>query len=200
MHGMASHLKQGQSNDDALVFSLPEYARSGANPKVWHRVFSDQFEGTPFLVIGASLSEEIDLAEVLQRGSAAYRSTGYPSIVEHPSISALRRDQVEAAGLTVVEEKGEDLLRATIECFRSARSKYDEVYGGGTPVSRKFLQQFIDLRKFEPNSQSTQEFYSGYQPTWRTILDHDDVTLDKTKEPSRFNLSRNLQEKKLIKR
>ena len=184
LHGLASHLNEEGSNDGVLVFSIAEYASAVANPRTWHRVFMDEFAGRPFLVIGARLLEEFDLAEVLERGSAAEHSTGYPSVVVLPSISLFQREQLENAGLTVVEDRGEDFLRSLVHHYRKARSEFDEVYGKGTPGIRRFQQQFIDLRKFAPHDLNTQDFYSGYEPTWNTVQQDDDAMLDKTKEAS----------------
>ena len=145
----------------------------------------DAFAGHPFLVIGAQLVEEFDLAEVLENGSAASRLTGYPSVVVVPSITPIRRDQLETAGLTVVERSGEAFVRELRDYYRRERDKFDEVYGKSTPGLRRFQQQFIDLRRFAPHELNAPDFYSGYQPTWNTVLQGDDALLDKTKDAAR---------------
>ena len=189
LHGLANRLDTGKSNDDVLVFSILEYVRVVSNPHTWHKVFLDQFVDHPFLVIGAQLTEEIDLAEVLEGGSIASRSTGFPSVVVVPSITPLRRGQLEEAGLVVEESTGEAFIQKLLTHYRSVRSELDEVYGQNTPGMRKFQQQFIDLRRYEPHRLSSQDFYSGYEPTWNTVLDDDDAPLDKTTEASNFAIA-----------
>ena len=186
LHGLADQLTEGERNDDVLVFSISEYARTVANPRTWHKVFFDEFAGRPFLIIGALLTEEFDLAEVLESGSVAGSATGYPSIVVVPSITPFRREQLETAGVTVVEDSGEDFIRELLKYYRSVHDEIDEVYGQSTPGIRKFLQQFDDLRTFEPHDLDSRDYYSGYQPTWNTVLNDDDAGLDKTEEASEY--------------
>ena len=186
LHGLASRLEIGKSNEEVLVFSILEYVRAVSSPHTWHKVFLDQFAERPFLIIGAQLTEEIDLAEVLEGGSVAGHSTGFPSVVVVPSITPLRRRQLEAAGLVVEEDDGETFTKKLLDHYRSVRSELDEVYGANTPGIRKFLQQFIDLRKYQPNSPSAEDFYSGYEPTWNTMLNDDDAPLNKTMQALGF--------------
>ena len=184
LHGLAARLDENQLNDDVLVFSISEYTRAVTYPRTWHKVFFDEFAGHPFIIVGASLVEEIDLAEVLESGSAALHSTGYPSVVITPNITSFRREQLEAAGLAIAEDNGESFLSKVLDEYREARSDLEEVYGKGTPGIRRFQQQFIDLRTATPRDQSNRDFFSGYHPTWKTILDDNDATLDKTKQIS----------------
>ena len=47
----------------------------------------DEFAERPFIIIGARLSEEFDLAELLNSGTAAERQTGFPSVVVTPTLT-----------------------------------------------------------------------------------------------------------------
>ena len=49
LHGLASRLEIGKSNEDVLVFSILEYVRAVSSPHTWHKVFLDQFADHPFL-------------------------------------------------------------------------------------------------------------------------------------------------------
>ena len=180
LHGLANRLIEGQVNDDVLVFSIREYARVVSNSRTWHKVFFDEFAGRPFLIIGAQLTEEFDLAEVLQGGSVAKDSTGYPSVVVVPRISPIRREQLESAGLLIIEMEGEHFIRDLLNHYREERSKLSEIYGASTPGLRRFMQQFIDMRTYSPHERNTQDFFGGYQPTWNTIQANDDAILSKT--------------------
>lgn len=184
LHGLAERLGEQGEQTDAVVFSLSDYAREVAHPGTWHRVFRDDFSSKPFLIIGARLTEEIDLIEALERGSAARASTGYPSVVVVPGIAPIRRDQLEAAGFVIVENEGEGFVGQLLKRYREVVSGLAEVYGPSAPGLRKFQQQFIDLRSYEPHDRGAGDFYSGYQPTWNTILSDSDATLDKTEEVS----------------
>ena len=180
LHGLASNLKVSGDNEDVLVFSASEYARAIASPRTWHKVFSDEFAGRPFIVIGARLVEEVDLAEVLDNGSAAARSTGFPSVLVVPNIPPIRKERLQNAGLTVIEQDGEHFMQLLWERYQLIRSQFDAIYHTSTPGTRRFQTQFIDLRRFTPHGLNDSDFYSGYQPTWNTILNDDDAILDKT--------------------
>ena len=184
LHGLAGRLPADDTKNDALVFSLSDYAREVANPRTWHKVFFDEFAGDSFLVIGAQLTQEIDLIDALNPGNAARMTTGFPSVVVVPEITQIRRTQLEASGFTIVESDGERFINRLIEHFRAIISEHDSVYGPSTPGLRRFLQQFIDLRTYEPTDTNAGDFYSGYQPTWNTVLAGDDAILDKTSQIS----------------
>ena len=115
LHGIAGRMGEADLDDDTLVFSLTEYARTVANPESWHRVFFDEFAERPFVVLGAKLTEEFDLVEALSLGTAAEVQTGYPSVVVLPSTTSLQREELEAAGVHVVESEGERFIRALVE-------------------------------------------------------------------------------------
>ena len=184
LHGCAERLLEAPTDENVLVFSLSDYAREVANPRTWHRVFFDEFAAKPFLVIGAQLVEEIDLIEALIPGNAAGATTGFPSVVVVPSITPIRRDQLESSGFTIVESDGQSFVRELLERYRAIISENDKIFGPSTPGLRKFSQQFIDLRTFQPIDLNAGDFYSGYQPTWQTILSDDDAILDATSKAS----------------
>ena len=185
LHGMAQHIDDGKADHGAMVFSLAEYAHELANPRTWHKVFHDEFASEPFLVIGAQLTEEVDLAAILDRGSSARASTGFPSVVVLPSVSPVRRAQLENAGFVIVESDGESFSRQLLAQYRRAISGPGAATGGNSPGIMKFRQQFIDLRNYAPHGLNAEDFYSGYQPTWKSIRSEDDAMLEKTKQASK---------------
>ncbi len=184
LHGIAERLSEEEENEGVLVFSLSEYAREVANPRAWHKVFHDELASKPFVVIGAQLTEEIDLIQALERGSTARASTGYPSILVVPRISEIRRTQIEAYGFVVIESDGESFVRELLDIYWETISDLTGLSGPTTPGLMKFQQQFIDLRTFTPKNINADDFYSGYHPTWNTILADDDAILDKTEQLS----------------
>ena len=189
LHGMAQRLDEGQDNAGELVFSLLDYAREIAQPRTWHKAFFDDLAGTPFLTIGTVLMDEIDLVSALYQGSASRASTGYPSVLVVPNISQVRRDQLEADGFTIVESDGETFIRALLDHYRQIANDYVLAYGANTPKHQRFLQQFIDLRSFNPHGVGQFDFYSGYQPSWSTILEDDDAHIDKTEHAFQTSLT-----------
>ena len=184
LHGLAERITNEGQNEGVLVFSLSEYAHEVANPRTWHKVFHDEFASKPFVVIGAQLTEEIDLIEALERGSTARVSTGFPSVVVVPRISQIWRTQMEAYGFVIVESNAESFVIQLLDRYEKIISEFADVRGGSTPGLMKFQQQYIDLRRFTPHNINAEDFYSGYQPTWNTILSGDDAVLDKTNQIS----------------
>ena len=183
LHGYATHLDDSAEANDALVFSLNDYVREVSNPRTWHKVFWDEFAGNPFIVIGARLTEEIDLVDALSRGNTSAKAAGLPSVIVVPDIAPIRREQLETAGFMVVEMEGEAFVDKLRGHYREVISTLSDVYGpASTPGSRKFLQQFIDLRTYAPVLTDLGNFYSGYQPTWGNIQSDDDAVLDKSVE------------------
>ena len=179
LHGSAAQLLDPERADEPLVFSIQEYARALADARSWHGVLFDEFAERPFIIIGARLSEEFDLAELLNSGTAAERQTGFPSVVVTPTLTALRKQELFALGLTVIESDGETFVRTLLEHYRTAIQSLSGEYGGAiSPELAKFLQQFIDLRSYDPSGvQTTRDFYAGYEPTWGTIAADDDAIL-----------------------
>ncbi len=183
LHGLAARLCGKDADENALVFSLSEYAHEVATPLAWHKVFHDELASKAFLIIGAQLTQEIDLIETLERGSAARESTGLPSVLVVPTISHIRRTQVESYGFVVVESRGEDFMQELLQRYRETVSNLGGVVGPSTQGLLKFQQQFINLTDFDQNTSKyadSQDFYSGYQPTWNTIKANNDVVLEKT--------------------
>ena len=84
----------------------------------------------------------------------------------------------------VVEKDGETFIRELVDTYRTAASELSELYAPTTPGLSKFLQQFIDLRTYQPHGMHSEDFFGGYQPTWDTILSQQDAVIDKTSEAS----------------
>ncbi len=120
--------------------------------------------------------------EALQRGSAARSSTGFPSVLVVPTITSIRRSLLESSGFAIIESEGENFIRELLKHYRKIIAEIGNLYAPTTPGLRRFLQQFIDLRSFNPQDNTAGDFYSGYQPTWNTILSEDDAILEKTSE------------------
>lgn len=181
LHGYAKNLTSDDTEDSALVFSMEDYTAPLADPRAWHRVFADEFAGRPFIVLGASLSEEFDLQPALSKTAAA-TALGYPSIIVLKEVTGLEREELEAMGLTVVEAEASQFmsqLKAEVDSHvKRLGGLYDQIMD---PQAAKFLQQFIDLRRYDPHSdKNSANFYLGFEPQWRNVLDDDDVELQTT--------------------
>ena len=176
LHGFAD----AEPNNSDLVFSIGEYLATLKDPRAWHTVFTDEFAERPFLVLGASLVEEFDLQQALS-SSAAETSRGFPSAIVLNSVTELERQELSELGLLVVEAEARTFMKNLHAELQQHRGKLRGMYGDLTPETSRFLQQFTDLRRYEPHpSASTRNFYAGYEPHWRNILDEDDARLEST--------------------
>lgn len=181
LHGFAKEVSDPDTSDSHLIFSAREYAAVLNDPRAWHAVFTDEFAERPFIILGASLVEEFDLQQALT-DSVAATTRGYPSVIVLNSVSALEREELEALGLLVIESDSrsfiEKLHTMAYEHRLTLQGSYHQTLN---PQFVRFLQQFTDLRQYEPqDSESTRHFYAGYEPHWKNILDSDDATMETT--------------------
>ena len=181
LHGFAKDSSDSDPEDSELVFSIQEYTATLRDTRAWHAVFTDEFSERPFIVLGASLVDEFDLQQALV-SSAATTTRGFPSIIVLKEITALEREEFSSLGLIVVETDAHTFmsdLHTEVQDFRrTLRGLYGQHFD---PQVARFLQQFIDLRQYQPNrDDTTSNFYAGYEPQWRNILDKDDAVLGTT--------------------
>ena len=181
LHGYAKDIHESDTTDSELVFSTQEYAATLRDTRAWHAVFTDEFAERPFIILGASLMEEFDLQEALS-SSAASQIRGFPSVIVLKEVTTFEREEFSELGLIVVESDVRTFMTSLYSEVRKYREKLGGIYGQTyDPSLARFLQQFIDLRQYEPNhNENTRYFYAGYEPHWRNILDEDDAPLEAT--------------------
>ena len=181
LHGFARDSSDPDPSDSDLVFSIQEYAATIKDPRAWHTVFTDEFSERPFIVLGASLVDEFDLQAALV-GSAATTTRGFPSIIVLKEVTALERDEFTSLGLVVIETDAQTFTSELHAEVQNYRETLGGLYGQHfDPQVARFLQQFIDLRQYQPNrDDSSRNFYAGYEPHWRNILDEDDALMETT--------------------
>ena len=185
LHGFADKENDSRSSSAGLVFSTSEYVATLKDPRSWHTVFADQFAERPFIILGASLVEEFDLQQALTE-SAAVTARGFPSVIVLKEVSPLEREELTAIGLTVVEQDAQSFMRDLYQEVQEYLGTLRGIYGHHlSQETSRFLQQFIDLRQYQPyQSEQTRNFYSGYEPHWKNILDDDDALMETTEEAS----------------
>ena len=181
LHGFANDVSDPSESASDVVFSVAEYATILKDSRAWHTVFTDEFAERPFIILGASLVDEFDLQQALA-SSAAVSTRGFPTIIILKRISQLERDELQDLGLIVIEgdaRKFMELLHEKLSNYRSTvQGFYKQILN---PQVARFLQQFTDLRQFDPHSgTATRNFYSGYEPHWKNILDKDDAPMQTT--------------------
>ena len=170
LHGKASRA----SRPNELVFDISAYLHAAQANYRWHSLFGDYYPTKPFLVIGASLDEEIDLQAILEQGRT--RETGTPpSILTNKDIDALQAEEYREFGLLPV--------RATAEMFFAAVDKaiqpfIDELTHSESatlsdisPHALTFLSQWQAVREDKPGPDDRRhDLFAGHQPEWIDVL------------------------------
>ena len=183
LHGFAKDLSDDDPSESDLVFSIQDYAATLKDARAWHAVFTDEFTERPFIVLGASLVDEFDLQQALV-SSAASTTRGFPSLIVLKEVTALEREEFSSLGLIVVEADARSFMSQLHTEVQDCRKTLGGLYGQYfDPQVARFLQQFVDLRRYQPNSDdTTRNFYAGYEPHWRNILDEDDASMETTEK------------------
>jgi hypothetical protein len=79
-----------------------EYLQAATTQHVWHRIFGDHFQEKPFLIVGATLRGEFDLAPIIRRGSESGATLGRRSVIIQDQFASLQREFVQRNGLLPV--------------------------------------------------------------------------------------------------
>jgi hypothetical protein len=178
LHGAANRLNEAA--DDQLIFAILEYLRAAEHRHAWHHVFSDDFQGEPFIVVGASLAEEFDLAEILRRTNNSAEMLGRPSLIVLPDFDALQTEEFIQWGLTPVRASAAEFFSVLAVDVRHYQAEFAALTPGHKNQipneAVRFLTQFQSLRA--PASErrpSRHDLYAGHEPEWSDITDDRDA-------------------------
>lgn len=182
LHGRCLPQHRGGALTPELVFDIGEYHRAATRPLGRH-IFEDEFTEHPFIVIGARLAEEYDLAEILRKGNQSATFRGLPSMVVLRTISALQREEFTRWGLIPIEADAgsffttiaKDITAYVPQTVRTAtgitiRATNEEV---------RFLRQFdwLDLDR-KVRRDPHHDLYAGFDPVWSDILSDRDAQFE----------------------
>lgn len=179
------HLHGFADSTDNFIFSITEYLRAITTKKTWHPVFGDEYQGEPFVIIGAKIRDEIDFSESIRLGSKSRELLGRPSIIVLKEITELQRTEFRKYGLVPVKCDAKTFIERLIPDVISLEAKLAKtVVPGSYPAlpfqARVFLEQFRALRtnKEEQITPFGHDFYAGYEPIWADILNEYDVRFE----------------------
>jgi len=179
------HLHGFADGTDNLIFSIAEYIKAITIRKTWHPVFGDEYQGEPFIIIGARIRDEIDFAESIRLGNKSREQLGRPSIIVLKRITGLERSEFKKYGLVPVESDAKAFIEKLIPEVVDLETKLAKtVVPGSYPTlpfeARIFLEQFRSLRtnKEEQIIPFGHDFYAGYEPSWADILNDYDVRFE----------------------
>lgn len=164
-----------------LIFSITEYVQASSDTHSWHRIFGDLFAAEPFIIVGARLRDEYDLAEVLRRGTKSSELTGHPSLVILREILPIQQEQFKSWGLVAIEAPANTFFERLVTDFLTHEAHVASTIPGPRthtlpPQASIFLDQFYQLRRDkDPIEPKDHDFYAGDEPVWADILNDRDA-------------------------
>tara|TARA_Y100000296_G_scaffold66830_1_gene79135 strand:+ start:2353 stop:4809 length:2457 start_codon:yes stop_codon:yes gene_type:complete len=185
LHGRALDL---DTRKDGLIFSVPEYSQASRTFPQWHASFQTNYIDKPFIVCGASLAEEVDLAEAIRTKNLS-AANGYPSFIVSFDLDEGQKGRMRRFNLIpVVCPLGEffEILVSALNEYRKTAETVSSRLKPGT--YERFLAQF---RRFDTSDTSAQaiegtDFYGGDQPTWHDVLGDRDSKFTSTDSAKKY--------------
>lgn len=166
-----------------LVFALIEYVEAAAAGRAWHTIFGDLWLESPFIVVGAGLRDEVDLARFFEHRNKLRRQLGL-YVVDR--VDPDWREDLELWGLTVVEAPAATFftaLRAEVEPLQKRRL---QLQAGGPKHHASlvhFGQQFRQVQDIhEERRRKNHDILLGDYPLFQDIADDRDVRFEVTTE------------------
>ncbi|RYZ73458.1 MAG: AAA family ATPase [Proteobacteria bacterium] len=177
-------------NNKKKIFSIQEYHDSVRGGGDWHTAFFTEYKEQPFIVCGASLVGEFDLARTLRARNQSRITRDLPSVAIVKGISGANADRLrDRLGLQPVDATGEEFFNALIGDV----AEYLRLNSGVLPSSvnpnsaRIFGQQFQPLTPDRPGRQHPrQDFFSGDEPSWADIVANRDAPLSFSRQAVSF--------------
>ncbi len=164
----------GAAAGGSLIFGSLDYLGSVSQGGAAHRLFWDSWPRLPVIVVGASLTDELDMAAPLAEERIAAEDQP-PSLVILPSFTDFDRFRLEAAELTPVAMTGERFMAAVARDWTSAVRRLDargaSETGDINPNRAYFLQHFKTLRRRDDRH----DFFAGDEPTYADIKNNRDA-------------------------
>jgi hypothetical protein len=176
LHGYAA----AAESSSHFVFSVLQYLGATSYRYSWHRIFGDEYLDEPFLIIGARLVDEIDLAEILRRGNSSKAVRGRPSIVVLKTVTPAEKSLLRRWGLLVIESPAEDFFAAVLRDLPAAERQIEALLPAtGMQIGdelRGFLRQLSWLRPDIPDRPPRgHDFYNGEDPYWSDVIQNLDA-------------------------
>lgn len=185
LHGRAQDLNTAK---DGLVFSIAEYGAATRAFAQWHAAFQTNYIDKPFIVCGASLAEEVDLAEAIRTKNLS-SANGYPSLMVSFDLDDGQKERMRRFNLIPIVCPLNDffeVLGRELEEYKKTADAVAERLKPGT--YERFLAQFrrLDIVDASISSIEGTDFYGGDQPTWHDILAKKDSVFSCTEKAKQY--------------
>ncbi|MCT2412788.1 SIR2 family protein [Pseudomonas aeruginosa] len=179
LHGRASDLG---GKLDGLVFSVSEYSGATRGQQQWHASFQTHYLESPFVVCGASLAEEVDLAEAIRTKNLS-NAIGFPSFIVSHGLDDGQKQRMRRFNLVPVVCPLDEFFAILNHELNEYRKVADAVVSRLKPGTyERFLAQFrrLDIKDTSKSAIEGTDFYGGDEPTWNDILNNLDTIFKPT--------------------
>lgn len=169
LHGRAKDL---DGPLDGLVFSIPQYTQATRGFQQWHASFQTHYIERPFIVCGASLAEEVDLAEAIRTKNLS-SANGLPSFIVSFNLDDGQKDRMRRFNLVPIVCPLNEFFDIIVRELHEYRKTADAVAARLKPGTyERFLAQFrrLDTKDTSTRAIEGTDFYGGDEPTWNDIL------------------------------
>lgn len=175
LHGRAEDIGTAA---EGLVFSVPEYMQATRSFQQWHAGFQTHYLEDPFLICGATLSEEVDISEAVRAKNFA-RANGFPSFIVSHGLDEGQKDRMLRVNLVPVVCPLDEFFSIVLSELNEYRRTADAITARLRPGTFvRFLAQFrrLDTKDTSGLAIKGTDFYGGDEPTWKDILDELDAS------------------------
>jgi hypothetical protein len=181
LHGRAMDLG---TSKDGLVFSIPEYSNATRSFPQWHASFQTNYIERPFIVCGASLAEEVDLADAIRTKNLS-SANGFPSFIVSFNLDEAQKQRMLRFNLIPVVCPLNEFFTVLVTELNEYRKTADAVANRLKPGTyERFLAQFRRLDNIDNSFSAIDgtDFYGGDEPTWRDVLSDRDAIFTSTQK------------------
>lgn len=180
LHGRASEIGR---NKQGVIFSVPEYATATRSFLQWHASFQTHYLEKPFIVCGASLDEEVDLADAIRNKNQSI-ANGFPSLLVSFSLNDSQKKRMRRYNLIPIEMPLDDFFKILADEVDEYKKSVDAIISVLKPGTyQRFISQFrrLDLEDLSTKAIEGTDFYGGDEPIWNDILTNLDSQFSTTK-------------------
>lgn len=170
MHGKARNAAKDPGNG-GLIFDISQYTSDEYKESTWRGIFKEQYQTKPFIILGGSVLDEIDITPIIDSTEIWKRDE--PTIVVLKSFSDFQRFSFEKKGLICVEATVEEFVSFLAEDLinyisnNSLEAKYYKLDKNLSELKNhwRYLRESTKSRV-----SSLHHLYDGAEPTWDDYL------------------------------
>ncbi|WP_334323371.1 P-loop NTPase [Gilliamella apicola] len=185
--------------DEGFIFSPTEYGEGSATEPLWYQELARDFTRFVFLFIGTTLNEPLFYHQI-QKYKTLTNQQNTKSYLLVPKLSVSQKTSLKSSNIQHIEGnlsdftswlkktfpnglKSNDILKLTN--LHPAIVEFDETNSSDKSLLEDVLvinRTTLDLATKESVKSQIRDFYRGFKPTWRDILDFVPAELQATKK------------------